>query len=212
MTNRVAFIGPIGSGKTSMSEALSALDGGVVLSFAGPLKEEVAKALCDPEWAKSQGAPQVFFDMVAEAEGAFLAAEGWYPTTEEDFMKCFKDQFLKKHFRSILQWWGTEFRRAQDDEYWVKQTVENIRVHQFSSIYVDDCRFTNEYLALAKVGFRFIGLETNPDFPTEEKRDQHASEVEWKSFPLNGVLSWAPLDERVTITVSRLDWLKSNAG
>lgn len=56
-------------------------------------------------------------------------------------------------FRSLLQWWGTEFRRAEDPEYWVKRCLAKCSTEK--QLYViSDCRFVNE----AK-GVQFAGGE-----------------------------------------------------
>ena len=44
---RIAFIGPIGSGKTTMSRTMARYNGGEVFSFAEPLKLEVANFILE---------------------------------------------------------------------------------------------------------------------------------------------------------------------
>lgn len=51
--------------------------------------------------------------------------------------------------RKLLQWWGTEFRRNQDPNYWVKRWSNRMYETELStSIVVDDVRFKNEYEAV----------------------------------------------------------------
>lgn len=51
----------------------------------------------------------------------------------------------KVKYRPILQWWGTDFRRTQDSEYWVKKLAEGL--YGFIPehvIIIPDVRFVNE--------------------------------------------------------------------
>lgn len=51
----------------------------------------------------------------------------------------------------LLQWWGTEFRRAQDRDYWVKEWRR--QVAQFSGVVIaQDVRFLNEADAIKSMG------------------------------------------------------------
>ena len=67
--------------------------------------------------------------------------------------------FLQKPYtseiRSLLQWWGTEYRRAQDTNYWVNYGMEQLETLKFG--YTDvpsllvvftDVRFANEVIAI----------------------------------------------------------------
>lgn len=47
--------------------------------------------------------------------------------------------------RALLQWWGTEYRRAADPDYWVKRLSEKILQEQPEFALIPDVRFFNEY-------------------------------------------------------------------
>jgi len=77
--------------------------------------------------------------------------------------------------RRILQWWGTEYRRTEDADYWTKawsRKVEQLdleRVH----VLVDDVRFMNELNAIKGHGGLIIKIE-RPGF---DGANNHASET-----------------------------------
>src|SRR3569833_205626 len=50
--------------------------------------------------------------------------------------------------RRILQWWGVEYRRAQDPDYWVKRAAE--RIHALTV--VSDVRFPSAVAMLRDRG------------------------------------------------------------
>lgn len=59
-----------------------------------------------------------------------------------------KDDFYKKPLhpllRKILQTHGTEYRRSQDPEYWIKKLKQNIESSNVGAIVISDVRFQNE--------------------------------------------------------------------
>lgn len=46
------------------------------------------------------------------------------------------------NMRKILQWWGTEYRRAQDQDYWIKRLIERMDITK--DWVISDVRFPNE--------------------------------------------------------------------
>lgn len=48
--------------------------------------------------------------------------------------------------RNLLQWWGTDVVRAQDEYFWVNTVIclSDVMQYHFDYLIVDDCRFPNE--------------------------------------------------------------------
>lgn len=78
--------------------------------------------------------------------------------------------------RGVLQWWGTEFRRAQDPDYWVKKTVTRINEEKPQVAVITDMRFPNE-TAACDVQINVV----RPNFNTGVQL--HASETELDHYP-----------------------------
>lgn len=77
--------------------------------------------------------------------------------------------------RRILQWWGTEYRRAQDPDYWTKawgRKVEGLDLDVIH-ILVDDVRFMNELQVIKEHG----GLVVKVTRPGFDGANNHASET-----------------------------------
>lgn len=160
----IAFVGPIGSGKTTTAAWYIKYFHAVRLSFADPLKIEIADALADtPEQA-------------------------W------QYLLEMKDPVMKAQWRTIMQWWGTEFRRNRFGEnYWVDKAMEQVKNDVTGQFWVsDDCRFMNEYEVLKKEGFKFARL-----LPEKEVPSSHASEDEWKLFDVDLEVPWEDLQQRI---------------
>ena len=136
--DRLALLGPPGSGKSTIAAAWLAMrekidrHDGRSLSFASQIREEAASFL----------APHVPDDAYHGS------AKNW-------LLKQFDDPRTKDRWRGLLQWWGTDFRRFDDAGYWADSIGE--RISSFTragdpatirSIVVDDCRFPNDYSLL----------------------------------------------------------------
>lgn len=89
--------------------------------------------------------------------------------------------------RSLLQWWGTDFRRAQDPNYWVNwgmRSAEAFAGRGIQGVVFTDTRFANEAQAVKEAGGIVIKVEARDD--VRERRigevPHHASEVIDLSF------------------------------
>jgi hypothetical protein len=85
---------------------------------------------------------------------------------------------LGKH-RTLLQWWGSEYRRAQDSFYWVKAMRDTLKAEMPQVAVISDMRFKNEMLWVkANQGFTikvsrlgFNDFSTNPSHHSESELD-----------------------------------------
>lgn len=77
--------------------------------------------------------------------------------------------------RRILQWWGTEYRRAQDPDYWTKAWGRKVSGYDVEKMHllVDDVRFMNELHVIKEHGGLIVKIE-RPGF---DGANNHASET-----------------------------------
>ena len=80
--------------------------------------------------------------------------------------------------RTLMQNYGTDVRRKEDADYWVREWVENIRDHRTETILVDDIRFLNEAGTGQGDDVILIRLERTD----LEQTDTHQSETEQKEI------------------------------
>ena len=86
----------------------------------------------------------------------------------------------KSEFRTVLQWWGTEFRRQFfQPDYWINQMAEEVRVMQrvIDVLFITDVRFPNEADWVRSMG----GVMVRVDRKTGET-DNHSTETEMDCY------------------------------
>lgn len=153
----LGLTGAAGAGKDTVADYLSERYGFVKLAFAGVLRQEVQKAFGLPDQS-------LFHDRALKEE----------PTSTLSLSNCLDEDFVRLALplverlhhssdvsalfrplspRRVLQWWGTEYRRAQDGAYWVESLERCLHAFLFSFVYpehrptrfvITDCRFENE--------------------------------------------------------------------
>ena len=96
-----------------------------------------------------EGSPHVNMQRMALADALKEEAA----TTLGIDIKNFYDRNVKEHYRPLLQWWGTEYRRNEaiggDNDYWVKKLKQLCHEKWGDSgthtvVLVPDVRFDNE--------------------------------------------------------------------
>ena len=123
---RIAFIGPIGSGKTTMSRTMARYNGGEVFSFAEPLKLEVANFILENVSENIENKyPKTAFNIYNKIPNSAIEDIKSLPT-RNNILRTLQDPIKKQDFRKLLQWWGTEFRRKKNENYWVDRMNDKI--------------------------------------------------------------------------------------
>jgi len=82
--------------------------------------------------------------------------------------------------RRLLQWWGTEYRRTQDPDYWTKAWGHRVEQYDLSCVHilVDDVRFINELNVIRAHGGLIVKIE-RPGFLGA---NSHSSETSLDGF------------------------------
>lgn len=67
--------------------------------------------------------------------------------------------------RLALQFWGTEIRRNQNDNYFVSKAVQSAAAafSEHKSVFVTDARFPNELIGMAELGFASFRIDVSPE-------------------------------------------------
>lgn len=99
-----------------------------------------------------------------------------------------------QNIRKTLQYWGTEVRRTQDPDYWVKKCLQLTYSYlaDGKSVYITDMRFPNEAYAVQDVYGKIVRLNVSPEVQKLriKKRDGLIISEEARNHP-----SETPLDE-----------------
>ena len=148
----IALSGRAGAGKDTFADRLVEKHGFMKRGFADPLYEEVAEAFQVPiAWLRDRSRkekPQPELRLANSGNKEFLL---YLPRDHR------RNVTEPRSPRQILQWWGTDYRRMQDDSYWIGQ-MERFHEHWDSymkkwegseapgpvGIAIPDCRFENE--------------------------------------------------------------------
>ena len=88
----------------------------------------------------------------------------------ETVLKEMYDRKTKEKWRPLLQWYGTNFRRAEDPDYWVKQLKLAIRP-DIDLLLIPDVRFDNEVGLVREFKGHIVRIVNNA-----ERTSRHVSE------------------------------------
>ena len=106
-------------------------------------------------------------------------------------------------YRTLLQWYGTEYRRAQDDLYWVRRLADRLQDEKPQVALVTDMRFPIEMGWIRNGGHEgYVIRVDRPDGPTGTG---HMSEYQLRDLPS---LEW---DVILTNREGKLEKFKEDA-
>lgn len=134
-------------------------------SFARTLKEEIDQVI---QIVISSEKPEDAAQLTAVTQGVSLEKARvtvnyiWDEITANNELTAYS---RTAGVRSALQFWGTEVRREQDDNYWVNKTIHRVLLEACKGVssYITDSRFPNEAAAVRDAGGLTIRLLVSPE-------------------------------------------------
>ena len=185
----IGLTGPKGCGKDTVAELLRTHAGFYVCAFADQLRREVCRAYREEP---------IQFTRRETKE---------HPLSALALRRCFDEAFVARmgllHLdrgvdldldaprspRQIMQWWGTEYRRLIDPDYWADGLHAHIHgllsVNDANRIAVTDVRFENEAETITALG-GVIWQVKRPGCTVPS--DAHVSEVDGSQFEPTAVI------------------------
>jgi deoxynucleotide monophosphate kinase-like protein len=134
MTKKIGLAGKSGSGKDLIADYIEKQYGFQKIAVADGIREEINTYL--QYTLAREAARQDFPPSFSLVLAAFKNAVWDKPTTPE--------------IRIMLQWWGTEFRRSSDPDYWVKKL--SVRLNNDDCIVISDVRTPDEMRVVRAAG------------------------------------------------------------
>lgn len=168
----IALTGPAAAGKDSAADYLVAHARFSKLAFADSLRAEVAQAFDlveRPAILTNRATKEQPHDALALRHcasfcfiGALAMAQ--HATVNSEWLDAPRSP------RQILQWWGTEYRRAEDPQYWVKALAGRLAARRDGGqerFVITDCRFANELTYVHAMGGKLWRLDRPGLAPVE---------------------------------------------
>lgn len=159
----IGLTGPAGSGKDTVAQLLHTHCNGYTLAFADALRDEVASAFCiEPAMLTQRETKEHPLSALALhrcLDHAFVSRmaahfrQGW---GAGGIVGEVLDLAAPRSPRQIMQWWGTEYRRAQQPNHWVTRAAAHVHAaHGFiprALFVLTDVRFTEEVALVRRLG------------------------------------------------------------
>jgi hypothetical protein len=176
----IALTGPAGAGKDSVADALHHLAGFQRVAFAGALYAEVCIAFGVPlkylQTRETKELPMPALALMQSYDQRFVRAVlARNPDT------CVT---TARSPRWVMQQWGTEYRRAQDPEYWTRRVERVIDQSKAKFIVITDVRFENEAQLVQRLGGTLWRVER----PGHGVTTDHASDTTGAEWPCSAVI------------------------
>lgn len=194
----IGLTGANGAGKDTVAAMLAAElhkhgHAPAVIAFADALYAEVSAAFnINVQTLRERSTKETPIDALSMADcndPCFTA------TLADDELPTAAWMLLPRSPRQILQWWGTEYRRTQQAEYWVQRLLANVQALRDagrSHIIITDVRFADEAQAIRSQGAQIWRVH-RPNLMPPAKG--HVSEVTGEEFaPESTILNCGSLD------------------
>jgi hypothetical protein len=186
----IGLTGPKACGKDTVADLLRTHCGFIKMGFADALYAEVSEAF-GVEITQLQQRETKEHPMSALAMAKCLG-DGF--TGRMINLSHERGERLDMHAprspRQILQWWGTEYRRSQSQNYWVGMTSARIAYFMNARLatrfVLTDCRFPNEVEMVRGAYGGRIWQVKRPG--CEVPADSHTSETTGESFNPEAVI------------------------
>lgn len=167
--NLIGLSGKMGVGKTTVANMIKELvPGAERVAFGDLVKKEVAERYDLPLFT-------LYYNKNAEIRAsANRLSRGW--PVERAVMTA----------RELLQWYATDFVRAENPDYWVVAVREHLRsLRGVPLVVIDDVRFINEAEFIKEQGGTLVRIEPYPSYAVSADVAGHASETaldDWRHW------------------------------
>lgn len=193
----IGLAGPAGSGKDTVAELLATHRNAHALAFADALRTEVVEAFCITHSMLTQREtkehPMSALALSRCLDHAFvyrLGAHHFSPQGLPGVQGDTLDIDAPRSPRQIMQWWGTEYRRAMQRDYWTSKAVQHVQwLHKARAarlVVITDVRFADEAELVRRLGGQIWQIKRpGCDVAT----DAHTSEVTGEAFAPDVVIN-----------------------
>lgn len=150
------------AGKSSLAKHLAAkIDNSIIAPLAAAVRSELI-------WAINDGIiPE---EMPEDIRNHYRKLQAM---TDLGLKLAINNKPTHPSARKLLQWWGTDYRRAQEENYWIDRLNEVYKTSiedPTTIVFVDDVRFKNEVDFIHKHKGNVLWLERDTEL------DNHISE------------------------------------
>lgn len=139
----LGLAGQAGVGKDTVANYLRDAYGFFVFAFSDMIYKQVQDAFSLPDQdllrnrgAKESPSDKLTLQQCSDADFVAVAMQALVAKAHSEGVELSGEiDTLPLSPREVMQWWGTEYRRAQDGDYWVKQSHEFVRAMQAAAPY-----------------------------------------------------------------------------
>jgi hypothetical protein len=188
-----------GLSRAKLQHSLKTFPNAGLYKFATALYQEVEDAIGDHDGDVEKLLREGFDDLVSGTH--ILIPQHVQPTLPA------KPEPMAKYGKhgQLLQWWGTDFRRKQDKNYWVEKTFASIP-SSIDIACITDMRFLNEAWAVQeRGGFTVNVVRKNKDgsrYITGDRPANHPSEIDLDDYNF---------DFEITAHSGEVPWVEQQA-